>query len=218
MTSFNVFAHSDKLEQITRNVFKILKPEGQFVIEVQYLLDTLKDVTFDNIYHEHYNYWSVLSLSNFFKRLGLHITDVEHKKTHGGSIRVFIGSQSQDVKQSVSEFLQKEKEFGLDKLETYKEFSKKIEKCKEDSVSKINNIKDKDPATLVYDNHGMQLSAYAEGFEVSDPERISIFVDRQDPSYISCHIWDRDTHKKHLTMFNSLLTYWKLMKNYDSAI
>ena len=150
VTAFNVFAHSDKLEQITRNVFKILKPEGQFVIEVQYLLDTLKDVTFDNIYHEHYNYWSVLSLSNFFKRLGLHITDVEHKKTHGGSIRVFIGSQSQDVKQSVSEFLQKEKEFGLDKLETYKEFSKKIEKCKEDSVSKIQSLKDEGKSIVGY--------------------------------------------------------------------
>jgi aspartyl-tRNA synthetase len=110
----------------------------------------LKDVTFDNIYHEHYNYWSVLSLSNFFKRLGLHITDVEHKKTHGGSIRVFIGSQSQDVKQSVSEFLQKEKEFGLDKLETYKEFSKKIEKCKEDSVSKIQSLKDEGKSIVGY--------------------------------------------------------------------
>ena len=81
-----------------------------------------------------------------------------------------------------------------------------------------NNLFGKDPSTLVYDNHGMQLSAYAEGCNVTDPERVSIFVDRDDPTYISCHIWDRDTHKKHLTMFNSLLTYWKLMKNYDSAI
>ena len=81
-----------------------------------------------------------------------------------------------------------------------------------------NNLFGKDPSTLVYDNHGMQLSAYAEGCNVTDPERVSIFVDRDDPTYISCHIWDRDTHEKHLTMFNSLLTYWKLMKNYDSAM
>ena len=32
-------------------------------------MDTLKDLTFDNIYHEHYNYWSLTSLNNFFNQL-----------------------------------------------------------------------------------------------------------------------------------------------------
>ena len=77
------------------------------------------------------------------------------------------------------------------------------------------NIKDKDPAKLVYDDHAMQLSAYAQGFNYDEPERVSIFVDREDPKFISCHIWDKDTHTKHLSMFNSILTYWKLVKNYD---
>ena len=77
VTAFNVFAHSDKLKQITQNVFKILKPSGHFVIEVQYLYDTLNDGTFDNMYHEHYNYWSVLSLNNFFEKLGLQISYVD---------------------------------------------------------------------------------------------------------------------------------------------
>ena len=36
------------------------KKKGVIVIEVQYLLNTLKDLTFDNIYHEHYNYWSFI--------------------------------------------------------------------------------------------------------------------------------------------------------------
>jgi hypothetical protein len=44
---------------------------------------------------------------------------------------------------------------------------------------------------------------------------VSIFVDREDPKFISCHVWDKDTHLKHLSMFNSILTYWKLVKNYD---
>ena len=61
----------------------------------------------------------------------------------------------------------------------------------------------------------MQLSAYAQGCEYDEPERVSIFVDREDPKFISCHVWDKDTHLKHLSMFNSILTYWKLVKNYD---
>ena len=150
VTAFNVFAHSDNLEQITKNAFKIMKSSGHFVIEVQYLYDTLKDVTFDNIYHEHYNYWSVLSLKNFFDRLDLQISHVEHVDTHGGSIRVYVGNQGHLVNNSVDKFINREKEFGLDKLETYKEFARKVEKCKEDSVSKINNIKDEGKSIVGY--------------------------------------------------------------------
>jgi len=150
VTAFNVFAHSDNLEKITRNAFKILKPEGQFVIEVQYLLDTLRDLTFDNIYHEHYNYWSVLSLNNFFDKLGLQIINVEKVNTHGGSIRVYIGGQSHTKCSSVNQFIKREIDFGLNKLETYKNFSKKIEKCKEESVSKIQSLKSEGKSIVGY--------------------------------------------------------------------
>ena len=62
----NVFAHSDKLREMAECMINLLSKKGTIIIEVQYLMNTLKDLTFDNIYHEHYNYWSVLSLSNFF--------------------------------------------------------------------------------------------------------------------------------------------------------
>ena len=46
-------------------MFYLLGKKGTIIIEVQYLMNTLKDLTFDNIYHEHYNYWSLTSLINF---------------------------------------------------------------------------------------------------------------------------------------------------------
>ena len=76
------------------------------------------------------------------------------------------------------------------------------------------DLKGKDPKRLVYDEHGMQLSAYVQGCGFDKAERVSIFVDREETSLISCHIWD-DTHEKHKAMFNSLLEFWKLNKNYD---
>jgi hypothetical protein len=78
------------------------------------------------------------------------------------------------------------------------------------------NLEGKDPASLVYDEHGMQLSAYAQGCGYTDVERVSIFVDRKQHDLISCHIWDRDSQTKHTEMFNSILNYWKLTKNYES--
>ncbi len=78
------------------------------------------------------------------------------------------------------------------------------------------NLEDKEASKLVYDDHGMQLSAYAQGCNVESPKRISIFVDRANTSLVLPYIWDTDSHTKHTEMFNSLLTYWKLVKNYDS--
>ena len=67
----NVFAHSDNLKDMAKYMLKLLKKNGIIVIEIQYLLNTLKDLTFDNIYHEHYNYWSLTSLVNFFSQFNL---------------------------------------------------------------------------------------------------------------------------------------------------
>ena len=78
-------------------------------------------------------------------------------------------------------------------------------------------LKDKKASKLVYDDHGMQLSAYAEGCNFKEPERVSIFVDREDPELIAVYKWDKETHVRHMAMFNSLLTYWKLVKKYDPS-
>jgi len=64
----------------------------------------------------------------------------------------------------------------------------------------------------------MQLSAYAQGCNIEDPQRVSIFVDRADTELVLPHIWEKETHYKHKEMFNSLLNYWKLVKNYDSTV
>ncbi len=142
VTASNVFAHSDKLKEITNNVFKILKEDGVFIIEVQYLVDTISTLTFDNIYHEHVNFWSVTALNNFFNNLGFFINHVEHIATHGGSIRVFIQSfSSADL--TLEEFLKKENGIGVNTINFYKDFSTKIELIRRNVRSNINSLKDK---------------------------------------------------------------------------
>ena len=71
-------------------MLQLLSKKGVIIIEVQYLMNTLKDLTFDNIYHEHYNYWSLTSLVNFFKQFDATIVKSERVDTHGGSLRVYI--------------------------------------------------------------------------------------------------------------------------------
>ena len=150
VTGFNVFAHSDKLKEITNNVFSLLKEGGTFVIEVQYILDTVNDLTFDNIYHEHVNYWCATSLNNFFNGLGYKLYKIEHVDTHGGSLRAYVGRQPDKIHESVDEFIEREKNFGLLDFNIYKQFAKNIEKCKVNTINKLKDIKNKNKTIVGY--------------------------------------------------------------------
>ena len=130
---------------------KLIKPDGKIIIEVQYLLNTIKDLTFDNIYHEHTNYWSVTSLNRFFKDIGLKIFDVEEIDTHGGSIRVYVSQEKEiKIKKNVEDFLKKEEDFGLKKISTYIDFGKKIENLKKEVLKNIKALKEKNPTIIGY--------------------------------------------------------------------
>jgi hypothetical protein len=143
VTASNVFAHSDKLAEIANGAFEILETDGTFIVEVQYLVDTIKDMTFDNIYHEHTNYWSVTSINNFFSNLNLSVVKVEHINTHGGSIRVYVKNLGNPIDASVDQFLKDEISFGLTKLETYKNFGSRVEKVKQNVRTNISKLKEK---------------------------------------------------------------------------
>jgi nucleoside-diphosphate-sugar epimerase/SAM-dependent methyltransferase/dTDP-4-dehydrorhamnose 3,5-epimerase-like enzyme len=140
----NVFAHSDNLKEMAESMKKLLKPDGTIIIEVQYLLNTIQDLTFDNIYHEHTNYWSLTSLKKFFDNLELNIFDVEKINTHGGSIRIFINQNKKiEVKKSVNNMLEEEEKLGLKKIETYLDFGKRIENLKQKVKFNLKNLKQK---------------------------------------------------------------------------
>ena len=123
----NVFAHSDKLKEMAKCMFSLLGKKGTIIIEVQYLMNTLNDLTFDNIYHEHYNYWSLTSLLNFFKQFQAKIYRAEKIDTHGGSLRIYVKKDKKvKIESSVKKMLEDEEKFGIKKYKTYQEFGKKV--------------------------------------------------------------------------------------------
>lgn len=138
----NVFAHADDLKTMAESMKKLIKFDGKIIIEVQYLLNIIKDLTFDNIYHEHTNYWSLTSMNNFLKDLGLYIFDLEEINTHGGSLRVYVSQDKNiQIEQTVEQCLKKEEEFGLKYISTYLMFGKKIESLKNKTLNNIKNLK-----------------------------------------------------------------------------
>jgi len=140
----NVFAHSDNLKEMAECMIELLSKKGTIIIEVQYLMNTLKDLTFDNIYHEHYNYWSLTSLINFFKQFKVKIFKVEKINTHGGSIRIYIQKDKKvKIDKSVNDLIKEEEKFGIKEFKTYQNFGEKIYKNKENVIMNIKKIKKK---------------------------------------------------------------------------
>ena len=138
----NVFAHSDNLKEMAQCMIELLSKKGVIIIEVQYLLNTLKDLTFDNIYHEHYNYWSLTSLNYFFKQLNVKIFKAEKINTHGGSIRIYIKKDKKvKIDASVKKLLKEEDKFGIKDFKTYQTFAEKIYEIKKNVLKNFNEIR-----------------------------------------------------------------------------
>ena len=147
----NVFAHSDKLKEMAECMFKLLGKNGTIIIEIQYLLNTLKDLTFDNIYHEHYNYWSITSLVNFFNQFDAKIYKAETIDTHGGSLRVYIKKGKKiKIETSVKNMLKNEEKFGIKKFKTYQDFGKKVYKIRANVIKNLKELKKKNSLVVGY--------------------------------------------------------------------
>ncbi|RPH00698.1 MAG: NAD-dependent epimerase/dehydratase family protein [Candidatus Pelagibacter sp. TMED153] len=147
----NVFAHSDKLKEMAECMLKLLSKNGTIVIEIQYLLNTLKDLTFDNIYHEHFNYWSLTSLVNFFNQFEAKIFRAEKIDTHGGSLRVYIKKEKKAiVENSVKIILKDEEKFGIKKFKTYQDFGKKVYKIRENVIKNLKKLKENNNLVIGY--------------------------------------------------------------------
>jgi len=131
----NVFAHVPKINYFISGLKLLLKFKGIITIEFQHLLNIIKKNQFDTIYHEHYSYLSLISAKNIFLKHNLEIFDVEKLSTHGGSLRIFIKHSSDLSKKTSKRFkqiLNEEKKFGLDKIDVYRNFQKKVENVRKD--------------------------------------------------------------------------------------
>ena len=137
ITISNAFAHIDNTDDLLKNVKKILNNKGVLIIEFQYLVNTIQDVSFDNIYHEHLNYCSLTPLIKYFKKFGLDIFDVEKINTHGGSLRIYTSHRkTYQKKANVNKFLKFEKKQGLKKMSFFNKFN--IELTNKKKLAKLN--------------------------------------------------------------------------------
>ena len=178
ITANNIFAHIDNPKSFLKGIKTLIKDaKGIFIIEVSYLLDVIKYNLFDTIYHEHLDYHSIISLNRFFNENGFEIFKIEHIDSHGGSVRIFtqlINGQF-DISNSVNEFLVNEMEFGLDKIDTYLNFSKKINDIGRELKTFLKSLKSKGKIIVGY-GAPAKATTLMYHFDI-DPEILNYIID-----------------------------------------
>ena len=140
ITIISCFYDMEEPNKFIEDVLKILKEEGIVVIQQNYLVSMLEQNAFDNIVHEHLEYYSLLSLNNLLDKHGLEVFDLELRSLNGGSFRTYIAYKGKrKISKSVMDLVKKEKRLGLDKKKIYKSFAKRITDNKKNLVDFIKN-------------------------------------------------------------------------------
>ena len=133
----NVLAQVPDLNDFVAGLKIMMKPGAVMTIEFPHLLATIEGNQFDQVYHEHYCYFSLIAAESIFSHHGIRIFDVEELPTHGGSLRIF-GSHVEDATKPLSDrlsaFRNRELAAGLDRMETYASFAEKVRETKYQAI------------------------------------------------------------------------------------
>ncbi len=132
----NVLGHVDNLNSFVEGVSILLNEDSYFVFEVPYISDLLEKNELDTIYHEHRSYFGLKPLKRVFEKNNLHITNVERKEIHGGSIRVTVNPK--ETEDSQLDSLIQEEENNI--VNISENFRTDIEEVRETLTSFLSNI------------------------------------------------------------------------------
>jgi SAM-dependent methyltransferase len=141
----NVIAQVPDLNDFVGGMAHFLSPNGVITLEFPHLERLINENQFDTIYHEHFSYFSFVTIDRLAKRHGLQLFDVEHLDTHGGSLRVYLCRSDADYSPSsaVDALLAHEKQRGFDEINTYTKFSPKVHQTKRQLLSFLIELKEK---------------------------------------------------------------------------
>ena len=133
----NVLAQVPDLNDFVAGMAILLKPEGVITLEFPHLERLMSENQFDTIYHEHFSYFSGLTIAHMAARHGLKMIDVETLETHGGSLRVYLAlvASVREPGPRVEALLQREREQGLDRPETYAAFAEQVQRTKRELLT-----------------------------------------------------------------------------------
>ncbi|MGP0050360.1 MAG: methyltransferase domain-containing protein [Solirubrobacteraceae bacterium] len=140
----NVLAHVPDLNDFVGGMKILLKPGGVITMEFPHLMRLMDENQFDTIYHEHFSYFSFLTVRRVFAEHGLRLFDVEELPTHGGSLRVYGAHADDEGKPETgraAELAERERRAGFEEIDTYRAYARRVREEKRSILSFLIELK-----------------------------------------------------------------------------
>jgi SAM-dependent methyltransferase len=140
----NVLAQVPDLNDFVAGMRRLLKPEGVITLEFPHLQRLMEGNQFDTIYHEHFSYFSFVTIENIAARHGLKLIDVEELATHGGSIRVYLAHEASrhQPARAVADMRSRERDLGFLDIAAYASFADQVRRTKRKLLAFLIKAKD----------------------------------------------------------------------------
>ena len=125
----NVLAQVPDINDFVGGIRIVLKPGGVATLEFPHLVRLMAENQYDTIYHEHFSYFSLITVEKIFAAHGLVLFDVDEIPTHGGSIRIYlrhVEDISKPIAPAVVLLRERELQAGLDRMDTYTSFAEQV--------------------------------------------------------------------------------------------
>ncbi len=149
----NVLAHVPDINDFVAGMKIVLKPHGIITMEFPHLERLMEETQFDTIYHEHFSYFSFITVEKIFSGHGLTIFDVEELPTHGGSLRIYARhteDSSQPVVGRVADLLSREQAGGFTETGHYLSFAERVKETKRNVLSFLIDAKQQGKSIVGY--------------------------------------------------------------------
>jgi SAM-dependent methyltransferase len=111
ITSHNVLAHTENIQEIFLSIYDLLKKDAYFCFEIGYFKEVVKNNLFDTIYHEHLDYHHAKPLVNLLQQIGFSVIDLSVNKIQGGTLRLLLKKTKFEISKKVIKFMKNEKKF-----------------------------------------------------------------------------------------------------------
>lgn len=144
ITATNVFAHIDDLHLLMKAIDDLLAKDGVFIVEAPYILNLIKSLEYDTIYHEHLSYLSLKPMITLFNKFQMEIFEVQQRDIHGGSVRCYVRRKSNTslkVSNVIKDLLQLEQHSGIYQQSHLNQFATKVANHRDHLVTLLKRLK-----------------------------------------------------------------------------
>ena len=149
----NVLAHVPDLNDFVEGLKILLASDGIITMEFPHLMRLIQGNQFDTIYHEHFSYFSFLTVEKVFKAHGLKIFNIDELPTHGGSLRIYAchsSNKDRCVLENVDQLRQREIEAGYADINHYLGFEKNVLAVKDSLTTFLTQAKKENKTIAAY--------------------------------------------------------------------